>query len=260
MGEAYLEALLERSEPGAVTGVYLKGSALKPWDSAIDYVPELSDVDVHVRFATWPDGARGLASVRGAALLTRSASSAFQRRHPRASHRPRPQLLVVNELERQPRYMPSPASTVETLFGDPYPESTRAAYLQVVPNDRSNFLADADFVRDDVPWKLIDRPDRLAWRVVDVLTWRVGPAGPRLLTQLGVDPFDAWSMNRTSVARELETRAGPAVSEAYRDFYLAGWEGFRSGFGTAPPAIRALSAAEALFDLGRRLLKDRDGR
>lgn len=33
-----------------IVGIYFKGSASKKWDSHIDYVPELSDVDIHILF------------------------------------------------------------------------------------------------------------------------------------------------------------------------------------------------------------------
>lgn len=254
MAEAYADALMEHAPAGLISGVYIKGSAFKQWETEIDYVPEFSDVDIHIRFADWRRGTDQLGTVRQAARIAETARSTFHRRFPDASHLPRPQLVVVNELESQPTYIPSPAGTVETLSGVPYPEVTRERYRDVGPHDRSRFLADAEFVRAELPWKLIDRPGKDAWRVVSALTWRVGPAGPRLLTQLGVHPFDAWTMNRTSVARELQERAGANISDVYRAFYMAGWDGFRSRFETVEPAVRALNAADLLFSLGRALL------
>ena len=29
--------------------IYAKGSAVKPWDSPLDYVPILSDLDIHIK-------------------------------------------------------------------------------------------------------------------------------------------------------------------------------------------------------------------
>src|SRR5687768_9127389 len=48
MTDAYVAALLERLPREQIVGLYAKGSAVKPWDAPIDYVPELSDVDLHV--------------------------------------------------------------------------------------------------------------------------------------------------------------------------------------------------------------------
>ncbi len=49
MTEAYLTAI-EAVIPGVLEGAYLKGSAVKRWDTPLDYVPEVSDVDVHLLF------------------------------------------------------------------------------------------------------------------------------------------------------------------------------------------------------------------
>jgi hypothetical protein len=39
----------------AIAGLWFKGSAQKRWDSPLDYVPEISDVDIHVRAARAAD-------------------------------------------------------------------------------------------------------------------------------------------------------------------------------------------------------------
>lgn len=99
MADAYVEALLHHATPGTISGVYFKGSANKPWDSVLDYVPEFGDVDIHVRFTDWPGEAHGLGTVRRSALVAERAMAAFRTRFPAARHRPRPQVMVVNELE-----------------------------------------------------------------------------------------------------------------------------------------------------------------
>ncbi len=48
MAEAFAEALLAHVPSEHVAGIYWKGSAQKEWTTPIDYVPELSDVDIHV--------------------------------------------------------------------------------------------------------------------------------------------------------------------------------------------------------------------
>ena len=39
--------LLERFFGDNLAYVYAKGSAIKKWDSSIDYVPVISDIDIH---------------------------------------------------------------------------------------------------------------------------------------------------------------------------------------------------------------------
>ena len=57
MAYSFVEVLLDLVPNEAVHGIYMKGSGLKEWDTPIDYVPEISDVDIHIQFyddADWP--------------------------------------------------------------------------------------------------------------------------------------------------------------------------------------------------------------
>ncbi len=245
MADAYLAALLEVSTDGSIGGVYLKGSSNRPWDSEIDYVPELSDVDIHVRLTTDADSV--VHSVDFAFEVARVALEGYRRRFPRPRHTPRPQLFFLERLEELAGYLPSPSGSVRTLFGREYQGGTESAYSGVGPSDVERFLADATFVQHELAGKIIDRPGRLLWQVVSSLTFRVAPAGPRLLTRLGVPPYQAWSLNRTGIVHELYARGQGSLGGHYADFYRAGWEGFRSGFSDDAAAHRAVSAACRLY-------------
>ena len=50
MTEAIVETLLDRIPNDEIRAIYLKGSANKRWDTPIDYVPEASDLDLHLWF------------------------------------------------------------------------------------------------------------------------------------------------------------------------------------------------------------------
>lgn len=254
MAAAYAETLLELAPPVTVNAIYAKGSAFKKWDSLIDYVPELSDVDIHVRFTDNASAAQTFGTVRGALNVASKALSLFNTCCPDAVHKPRPQLVLLNDLESQPGHFPSPYETVRTLHGQDYQRATPLEFERTKAEDARRILADASFLVAEAPTKLADRPGRLAWHVVSLLTWRVGPAGPRILTQLGLEPLTAWSLNRTSIVRELATRANTRIAEAYAGFYLAGWEGFRSAFLNGDAAVKAILAAEVVFQEGETLL------
>lgn len=248
MAEAYLGALLDVSPDGAIAGVYLKGSACRSWDTAIDYVPELSDVDIHVRLSS--EAGALVRSFDLALEVARLALDAYGRAFPHPRHVPRPQLSFLESLERLEGYLPSPSDSVRTLFGRTYEGGTEAAYSGSVPSDAERFMADATFVQEELAGKVIDRPGRLLWSVVSGLTFRVSPAGPRLLTQLGASPYHVWTLNRTAIVDELNTSGHEALGAHYADFYRAGWEGYRSGFSDAGAARRALTAAHKLFEEG----------
>ena len=46
--EVWTEILLARYQRN-IDYLYAKGSSIKPWDGIIDYVPTLSDVDIHIK-------------------------------------------------------------------------------------------------------------------------------------------------------------------------------------------------------------------
>ena len=50
LADCVRDQLLARIPEIEIRGVYLKGSSVKAWESPLDYVPEISDVDIHVWF------------------------------------------------------------------------------------------------------------------------------------------------------------------------------------------------------------------
>ncbi len=242
MVAAVVEALLDRFGPG-ILGLWFKGSAQKPWDSSIDYVPELSDVDIHFRADEVTlaqfcdlDTALGLHADIGAR---------FAAVCPAPLHVPRPQLVSAAEMER---FLPAPIGTVQTLHG-PVPagptdldqEATRRA-------DAASVLASADpQVLGRAIADLLERPGHHLFALVRSLSWRVAPLGPRILSVLGVDYDVAWSGNRTSVVRRLcdlgqDGLAGHVVTfyEAAWDAYVSGWADGEAGRTAFASAVRAL--------------------
>jgi hypothetical protein len=253
MAQAYVHALVTVMGPDAVLGIYVKGSAYRPWDSLVDYVPELSDVDIHVRVG--PDAFGDLSSLEVAIDVADCALTRFVDRVDDPAHIPRPQLQSLNELEEMPGYLGSPVGSLRTLFGEAYDGEDRDAYSDARASDVRRFMFDADFIRDELPSKVIDRPGAGFWKAISRITWRVGPAGPRLLSWSGMHPFDAWSLNRTSVIAALRERGLDMVAEAYGDFYLAGWDGFRSNFQDTDAARLALRSVDRLYAEGRALIE-----
>ena len=253
MARAYVNALLAELHRDSISGVYAKGSAYRPWDSVVDYVPEVSDVDIHVRLA--PGSEHALDRLDHALAIGARALATFTALHPAAAHTPRPQLMRLTEIEAFDGYRPSPGESVHTLHGEPYDGAEPGDYDgQVAIDDARRFRADADFVTGELASKVVDRPGAATWSVVARVAFRVAPAGPRLLTALGVDAYEAWSMNRTAVVGRLSELGHDDLAEAYADFYLAGWEGFRSRFASHDAARRALLAADRLFARGEALV------
>ncbi len=83
---------------GEIQGIYLKGSGQKEWDSPVDYVPEISDVDIHIQFysdESWP---RRIGTFAQAVSIQRAVETSYLSKIREPLHLPRPQLMVVNKL------------------------------------------------------------------------------------------------------------------------------------------------------------------
>ncbi|MEZ4502452.1 MAG: hypothetical protein R3C39_07495 [Dehalococcoidia bacterium] len=239
MAAAWVEVLRGRFGD-ALTAVYFKGSARKPWDSPIDYVPSLSDVDLHVRLASDAD-IEALDDLDAALDLAATALRAYRAHVPNPLHVPKPQLNLLNVLERDPLYAPSPPETVATLHGPSYEahpldEEARRSYREL---DRAGLVRHVEFVQD-LPMRVLDRPGALLLRIVDELNWRISPIAPRVLSMLGTPFEEAWSMNRTRLVATLEERGHADLAHAYAGYYRAGWRLFLEGFesGAAIEAVR----------------------
>ena len=99
---------------------YVKGSALREWESPLDYVPQISDVDIHVKtmadrplFTPDPEG------FLAALGLTRLYEEMFKEWRPEHLHIPRPQIVTMEEIE--PGWVPHDPSSIVVLHGEVKP-------------------------------------------------------------------------------------------------------------------------------------------
>lgn len=265
MADAWVETLTGMLPEGAIRGIYLKGSANRPWDTAIDYVPERSDVDIHIALRS-ADDERPFDDLAFALDIATRVERAYDARVSLPLHRPKPQLTFVSALHALADYVPSPPATVLTLAGDAPPaltldEATRAAQRV---RDRENLLGNAAFL-DALPRRAVDRPGALIERLVDELSWRVSPVAPRVLSLNGDAYEDVWSLNRSALVRRLEAAGREGLATAFVGYYLAGWRVFhatRGGHGErAIEAMRdALVSGTEVLRLGIAAAEGDDGR
>lgn len=231
MAEAWAEVLVELLPPAALRAVHFKGSALKAWDSPIDYVPGLSDVDIHVTLATEADVAR-LDDLDSALRVNHAVLGAYRRRVPAPLHVPKPQLVIANQLERDASILPSPAATVETLWGEAYREyaltEDEQAAQRARDRDELRHPAHLEFTKA-LPLRAIDRIGDRIVPLLGELNWRVSPVAPRVLEVAGVSYAEAWSLNRTRLVAALRERALVTLADCYQAYYLAGWRLFLEG-------------------------------
>ncbi len=263
LAECFRDQLLALIPEGEIRGMYLKGSAAKEWESPLDYVPEVSDVDMHVWFhddGAWP---RYLGAVPQALEVQRGVEVRFAAKFARPLHQPRPQLIVMNKMMAEHEaFVHSPRSTVAVLYGEDYPVGDYSDADAIRRHDAASLIEHGGWV-DKIPLHVVDKPGRYLREALRALSWRVSPAGPRVLHVSGLDTEQAWSMNRTRVVPALKELGLTGLADDYTAFYLSSWDYFLSGFTDSDAGRSAvLAAAQVLTEsagIGRRWLADNPG-
>ena len=241
MVAAFVDALFRKVPEAEVAGVYFKGSAQKEWDSALDYVPELSDVDVHLLFDDDEAAEKYLGSVEQALELQAAAEATYFAKVPRPVHVPRPQLLVLNNVVDAEEFVQTPPEAITVVYGRDYPEGAPLEPEKVNALDAKRLSGEAEYVAR-FPTRVIDKPAKYLWEALRGMVWRVSPAGPRVLSLLGVPFAEAWTANRTKVVALLRDLGEDVLAARYSQFYLSGWDYFLSAYGDHEAGRRAVLA------------------
>ncbi len=258
LAECFRDQLLSLIPEGEIRAIYLKGSVVKRWESALDYVPEVSDVDMHVWFhddAAWP---KYLGTVPQALEVQRGVEARFAARILRPLHEPRPQLIVMNKMMAEHEdFLHSPRTIVRVLYGENYPEADYSDSAGVRRHDSTRLVDEAGWV-EKMPLHLVDRPGRYLREALRALVWRVSPSGPRVLHVSGLDTGQAWSINRTRVTLALRDLGLTSLADGYSAFYLSSWDYFLSSFTDSDAGRSAIQAAARVLtesaEIGRQWL------
>jgi hypothetical protein len=210
--------------------MYTKGSANKPWDSHIDYVPILSDVDIHITlkddkplYGSYSD------DFDKAVELSRMCEDEFIRRRPNHFHIPRMQVIETRFLKQLERYTPPRLQDIVVFYGEPkIPKKIPKADI-IRAGDIENIIGLKEYLHD-LPRSMLDRTGLDWWSIIRNMTWRVSPSPVRIITQTHPDPIEVWSWNRTKIHRALLERGYEKLAKYYYGFYDTGWRLFLSGF------------------------------
>ena len=259
LAECFRDRLLELIPKAEIRGMYLKGSAIKPWDSPIDYVPEISDVDIHVLFrddAAWTEH---LGSVPKALDVQKGVEALYFARIIRPLHQPRPQLIVMNKLMVElEHFVHSPRSTVRVLYGEDYPEADYSDAEAIKRYDAEG-LVEQGMWAEGLPLSIVDKPGRYLREALRYLSFRVSPVCPRVLHISGVDTETAWSLNRTNGTKVLKARGFAGLAQNYTVYYLSAWDYFLSDYSDTEAGRSAIVAASRVLaysaELGRQWLE-----
>ncbi len=208
---------------------YAKGSAMKNWDTPIDYVPIISDLDIHMM----PKNDFSLLKFSSldfdlSIAISEKYESAFNEMRPNALHIPRSQVMSIEALRQSVDYIPPRREDIRMLFGA-FPDMSCPSNDIIRQIDLTKILDLEEYVLR-IPYRLLDRTGLDYWSIIRELTYRVSPTPIRLLTQNEDNPLEVWSWNRTHVVEELEHNNLSSIASNYQDFYRNGWNLFLSGF------------------------------
>lgn len=255
MTEAIVETLLDNIPNDEIRAIYLKGSAKKRWDTPIDYVPEASDLDVHVWFHDdkWEESL--FSGLEQAITVQRDIEGRYGRKCSHPIHTPRPQIMILNTLLRRPGYMHSPPDSARILFGEDYPTADYSAADDIKRYKCHDLLALADIV-DNYPYRVFDRPDKYLAELLRDLSFRVSPVGPIVLQLAGLNPMTAWSMNRTEVTRALADIGESKFAGDYVGYFLARWRWFLSASNDLESLRDTVRSALAVLERAKSVAND----
>ena len=254
MTQAIVEALLDHIPNDEIRAIYLKGSAKKQWDTPIDYVPEASDLDLHIWFHD-NDGERThLGNLDQAVAVQRDIESRYRAKCPRPIHTPRPQLITLNHMMSTPTYMHSPPDAAEVLVGETYPTADYSDDDEIKRNKCHDLLQYADML-ERLPMRVVDRPGKYLAELFRDLSYRVSPVGPIVLHLADLDPMSVWSLNRTRITRALEEIGERDLAASYVDYFLARWRWFLSDFRDIDAVRDAIRAAVKVLNRSESVAK-----
>ena len=226
---AYLETILEVIPQLALRDVFFKGSAFKAWDDLVDYVPELSDVDIHLWFEADDGFEQTFPTLEAALEFSAKAEARFFAACPKPLHVPRVQLIALNRLLGGEGFVASPVSVTHSHFGLEYPSGRNTTPEAIRTVDAQSLLEEAEQISRIIrPERMIDKHGKDLRSVLRDLSWRIGPLAARAISVLGASYEDAWGHNRSSLLLKLEAQSQHDLVSSIRGFYKNAWTYFLS--------------------------------
>lgn len=214
--------------------IFTKGSSLKEWETDIDYVPRISDVDLHIKFA---HSRKKLFSNKNsldqAMFLARSYEKNFtlkcQEENYNPTHLPRVQIVQLDSHGRKGYVVPPREKDVMWIKGKTdFPEEMDHNLVRKM--DKKSILNEKSFI-ESIPHTLFELSQLDYYTLLYKLNSRISPTPIRLLTQVVNDnPHDIWALNKTSIKKELLNCGYNEIAFHYEQYYLQGWRLFESNF------------------------------
>lgn len=250
-----MEALFEVIPESEIDGIYFKGSAKKKWDSLIDYVPEISDVDIHLLFKEDSSVEKYFRTVDNALRIQSKVESIYFSKATNPVHIPRPQLVILNEVLKEEDFVPSPKNTISVLFGKEYPKPGEESIKKLSTIDYKHLIDEEEFI-NKFSLHIIDRPSKYLWQGLRNLVWHISPVGSRVLSIKGKSYQQAWGINRTAIVRSLKMLGEEELVDYYMEFYISSWDYFLSRYKNTDAGRKAVMSGINTLKKAIRIAKE----
>ena len=241
------KAIFEENYSKSLEYAYAKGSATKEWETFIDYVPILSDVDIHIKAKDHSNFFDDENSFHESVNVSETYETKFVEQNPNYFHIPRTQLISINKIVNIVDFIHPKETNIVPLIGDPKlgenPSNDRIKQI-----DLNNLLELEEFL-SNLPMSMIDRTGMDLWTLIRRMNWRISPSPVRLMSQSSDNPLDFWELNRTSVAIELEKHDYHLIAESYKDYYYEGWIAFMEVFTNSQTLRRLITSGFEVLKL-----------
>ena len=207
---------------------YLKGSAVKDWDSDIDYIPYISDLDIHVKVIdeerlTPLDPTSFPLAMNFTERYEKSFYNKCKKENHTSYHLPRIQVVQLNLHGGQGYNVPPREQDVTIIKGE-MSYKTEFPHKNVRNMDMRNVIVEKDFI-DSFPERFFYKSNFEYFDLLFKLASRVSPFPARLLNQfVRENPHDVWQWNRTKVVEELNKLGFDILAHHYKQYYILGWK------------------------------------
>ena len=235
--------------------IYAKGSSTKPWESQIDYVPQISDVDIHIKlFESNSSSLLHPNLETSLSLITEYEKRfLFQNRslNRKYIHLPRVQIVILNKITIDLINFTYPRiQDVKILYGNPiFPQEVEHDLVR--KQDKEELLKLRETLQT-IPESLRDRSGKYElYIVLRRMNFLVSPTPVRLLTQalMEENPYDIWTWNRTKITRELEELNFHSIATNYEKYYVIGRELFNEDFNNNEKFLSLISTGLKVLEL-----------
>ena len=228
------QSLLNEFIPNGIEYIFTKGSSAKKWESDIDYVPIISDVDIHIKLK---NNKKKLLSknnsFENASWFTNFYEKSFYKTCEEVNHNslhlPRVQIVQLDFHGRKGYIVPPREQDVTWLQGKSiFPEEFDHEKIREM--DRKSLLNEKAFI-DTIPESYLELSGLEYYTLLYRINSRMSATPVRLLTQiLNENPHDIWAKNKTSIKNILIENNFSELASYYENYYVNGWKLFESSF------------------------------